>query len=175
MFSSASPCRPHTRPAGWQPLRSAACGCCRPRFRPCCPACPALNRPRYNLKRKIAGLPPVTREWYEARKAQLLASAASPVQRVWFDPLSRKKFYSENTYLAYTRCVLPCFAAGCGASLSAAAGGPGPCSARSLLRCTPARRPWPIVVSTQAPPSHAGRKNTRSWCAGAACPRPPPS
>ncbi|PSC70432.1 zinc finger protein [Micractinium conductrix] len=58
---------------------------------------------RYNLKRKIAGLPPVTHEWYEARKAQLLASAATPVQRVWFDPLTRRKFYSENTYLAFTR------------------------------------------------------------------------
>lgn len=58
---------------------------------------------RYNLKRKIARLPPVTREWYEARKAQLLASAATPVQRVWYDPLTRRKFYSENTYLAFTR------------------------------------------------------------------------
>ncbi|KAL4448436.1 hypothetical protein ABPG75_005655 [Micractinium tetrahymenae] len=58
---------------------------------------------RYNLKRKIAGMPPVTREWYEARKAQLLASAATPVQRVWYDPLTRRKFYSENTYLAFTR------------------------------------------------------------------------
>lgn len=44
----------------------------------------ALTNPhcRYNLKRKIAGLPPVTREWYEARKAQLLASSATPVQKV---------------------------------------------------------------------------------------------
>ena len=66
---------------------------------------PPLTRPtRYNLKRKIAGLPPVTREWYESRKSQLLAaSSAAAVQRVWFDPLTRKKFYSENTYLAYTR------------------------------------------------------------------------
>ena len=55
------------------------------------------------MKRKIAGLPPVTREWYEARKAQLLATASQPVQKVWFDPLSKKKFYSENTYLAFTR------------------------------------------------------------------------
>lgn len=111
----------------------------------------------YNLKRKIAGLPPVTRDWYEARKAQLLASSATPVQKVraavgprlgrlplrsratatqhvaarlrgmqppapsalshpqlpnhapacvpqvWFDPLTRRKFYSENTYLAFSR------------------------------------------------------------------------
>eukprot|EP00887_Chlorella_sp_A99_P007547 scaffold28.g7547.t1 len=62
-----------------------------------------FHRRAYNLKRKIAGLPPVTREWYEARKAQLLASAAAPVQRIWFDPLTKKKFGSENTYLAYTR------------------------------------------------------------------------
>lgn len=55
------------------------------------------------MKRKIAGLPPVTKEWYEARRAQLTAAAAGPLQRVWFDPLSKKKFYSENTYIAFTK------------------------------------------------------------------------
>ena len=25
------------------------------------------------------------------------------MQRTWFDPLTKKKFYSENTYLAFTR------------------------------------------------------------------------
>jgi pre-60S factor REI1 len=45
----------------------------------------------------------VTREWFESRKAQLAAAAAKPVQRVWLDTLSKKKFLSENTYLAYTR------------------------------------------------------------------------
>lgn len=45
----------------------------------------------------------MTREWYEARKAQLLAASSTPVQRVWFDPLTRRKFYSENTYLAFVR------------------------------------------------------------------------
>ncbi|KAL4857721.1 Cytoplasmic 60S subunit biogenesis factor REI1 1 [Chlorella vulgaris] len=58
---------------------------------------------RYNLKRKIAGMPPVTREWYEVRKAQLLATSATPVQRVWFDPLTKRKFYSENTYQTFAR------------------------------------------------------------------------
>lgn len=61
---------------------------------------------RYNLKRKVAGLPPVTREWFEEKKAQLtLASshASSSQTKVWIDTLSKKKFYSENTYLAYTR------------------------------------------------------------------------
>lgn len=58
---------------------------------------------RYNLKRKIAGLPPVTREWYDARRAQLTSTSSAPVQRVWFDPLTKKKFYSENTYQAFTR------------------------------------------------------------------------
>ncbi|KAG7670973.1 hypothetical protein Ndes2526A_g01239 [Nannochloris sp. 'desiccata'] len=58
---------------------------------------------RYNLKRKIAGLPPVTKEWYEARRAQLAASASGPLQRIWLDPLTKKKFYSENTYQAFTR------------------------------------------------------------------------
>lgn len=64
---------------------------------------------RYNLKRKIAGLPAVTREWYEARKQQLLSTTSTPVQKVWFDTLSKKKFYSENTYLAFTRCDLGCY------------------------------------------------------------------
>lgn len=32
---------------------------------------------RYNLKRKVAGLPPVTREWFDARKAQLASSDAA--------------------------------------------------------------------------------------------------
>ncbi|GFR48596.1 hypothetical protein Agub_g10500 [Astrephomene gubernaculifera] len=63
---------------------------------------------RYNLKRKVAGLPPVTKEWFEARKAQLSsaaagASAAAPVQRIWIDPLTKKKFNTENTYQAFVR------------------------------------------------------------------------
>lgn len=45
----------------------------------------------------------MTRDWYEVRKAQLLASSPGPVHRVWFDPLTRRKFYSENTYLAFAR------------------------------------------------------------------------
>lgn len=60
---------------------------------------------RYNLKRKVAGLPPVTREWFEARKAQLVSTAAAtttaPVTRVWMDPLTKKKFMSENTYNSF--------------------------------------------------------------------------
>ncbi|PNW70351.1 hypothetical protein CHLRE_17g716400v5 [Chlamydomonas reinhardtii] len=61
---------------------------------------------RYNLKRKVAGLPPVTKEWFEARKAQLSSTAASataaaPVQRVWVDPLTKKKFNTENTYQVF--------------------------------------------------------------------------
>jgi len=100
---------------------------------------------RYNLKRKVAGLPPVTKEWFEARRAQLLqqqqqqqqqqrsgggggggapaSSSASALpsagdalllpgggavpaagdDRVWYDPLTRRRFYSENTYVAHTR------------------------------------------------------------------------
>lgn len=57
---------------------------------------------RYNLKRKVAGLPPVTREWFEARKAQLVSTAAAtgtaPVTKIWMDPLTKKKFMTENTY-----------------------------------------------------------------------------
>ena len=58
---------------------------------------------KYNLKRKVAGLPPVTKEWFESRK-ELLSSTAStvgPVQKFWYDPLTKKKFSSENTYVAH--------------------------------------------------------------------------
>lgn len=63
---------------------------------------------RYNLKRKVAGLPPVTREWFDSRKAVLTGSGASSaagtaVTRVWTDPLTKKKFSSENTYQAHLR------------------------------------------------------------------------
>ncbi|GLI68657.1 hypothetical protein VaNZ11_013133 [Volvox africanus] len=62
---------------------------------------------RYNLKRKVAGLPPVTKEWFEARKAQLSSTAAgassAPVQRIWIDLLTKKKFNTENTYLAFVK------------------------------------------------------------------------
>ncbi|KAK9831427.1 hypothetical protein WJX81_003930 [Elliptochloris bilobata] len=56
---------------------------------------------RYNLKRKIAGLPPVTREWFDARKEQLTATARTTATKVWVDPLTRRRFGSENTYLAH--------------------------------------------------------------------------
>ena len=37
---------------------------------------------RYNLKRKVAGLPPVTREWFDARKEQLNLAAGGNVSKV---------------------------------------------------------------------------------------------
>ncbi len=38
---------------------------------------------RYNLKRKVAGLPPVTKEWFDARKEQLtLTGGAGEVHKV---------------------------------------------------------------------------------------------
>ncbi|PNH04777.1 Zinc finger protein [Tetrabaena socialis] len=63
---------------------------------------------RYNLKRKVADLPPVTKEWFEARKAQLSSTAAGTtaaagVQQTWIDPLTKKKFNTENTYLVFVR------------------------------------------------------------------------
>jgi pre-60S factor REI1 len=46
----------------------------------------------------------VTKEWFDAKKSQLVgASQAKNMQKVWFDPLAKKKFYSENTYTAFTR------------------------------------------------------------------------
>ncbi len=64
------------------------------------------GRCRYNLKRKVAGLPAVTKEWFDARKAQLSSvstTGAAPGQKVWLDPLTKKKFMSENTYQAHVR------------------------------------------------------------------------
>ena len=57
------------------------------------------------LSRQVAGLPPVTKEWFEARKAQLAGATTSTDtgSKVWIDPLTKKKFSSENTYLAHTR------------------------------------------------------------------------
>ncbi len=38
---------------------------------------------RYNLKRKVAGLPPVTKDWFDARKEQLtLGTANTELQMV---------------------------------------------------------------------------------------------
>lgn len=42
---------------------------------------------RYNLKRKVAGLPPVTKEWFDERKQQLtLGGGAADAQKVRFLP-----------------------------------------------------------------------------------------
>jgi len=61
----------------------------------------------------VAGLPPVTREWYDARRDALTgggagagagaggaasAGAGAASVRVWTDPLTRKRFTSEATY-----------------------------------------------------------------------------
>lgn len=56
---------------------------------------------RYNLKRKVAGLPPVTKEWFEARKEQLtLGGGAGEEDKMYYDPLTRKKYKSKNSYMA---------------------------------------------------------------------------
>lgn len=54
---------------------------------------------------QVTGLPPVTKEWFEARKAQLASGATGggAAAQIWIDPLTKKKFMSENTYQAYTR------------------------------------------------------------------------
>ncbi|CAD7703810.1 unnamed protein product [Ostreobium quekettii] len=61
----------------------------------------------YNLRRKVAGLPPVTKEWFDGRKHQIAraASKSSPGagNRVWIDPLTQKKFSSEKTYASFVR------------------------------------------------------------------------
>lgn len=58
---------------------------------------------RYNLKRKIAGLPPVTKDWFDSRKEQLSSTAALAAQQTWTDPLTKRRFGSENTYNAFVR------------------------------------------------------------------------
>lgn len=56
------------------------------------------------MKRKVAGLPPVTKEWFDSRKEQLSSSAAAlSAQKIWLDPLTKKRFSSENTYTAFVR------------------------------------------------------------------------
>jgi hypothetical protein len=60
---------------------------------------------RYNLKRKVAGLPPVTKEWFEARKAQLSTAAAAPHTKIWYDPLTKKKFQTQQTYQVWAHVV----------------------------------------------------------------------
>jgi hypothetical protein len=55
---------------------------------------------------QVAGLPPVTKDWFEARKVQLSTAATSaPNAAIWFDPLTKKKFQTQNTY--QVRGVLP--------------------------------------------------------------------
>lgn len=57
---------------------------------------------RYNLKRKVAGLPPVSKDWFEARRAQLQKTTDQrPVSKTWVDPLTGKRFGSENTYQTF--------------------------------------------------------------------------
>jgi hypothetical protein len=47
---------------------------------------------------QVAGLPPVTKDWFEARKAQLSTAAAAPHTKIWYDPLTKKKFQTQQTY-----------------------------------------------------------------------------
>jgi pre-60S factor REI1 len=43
----------------------------------------------------------VTREWFEAHIQQLAAGSGPAATRVWVDPLTNKKFGSEQTYNVY--------------------------------------------------------------------------
>jgi pre-60S factor REI1 len=40
----------------------------------------------------------VTKDWFDARKAQLSTAAAAPHTKVWYDPLTKKKFMTQQTY-----------------------------------------------------------------------------
>jgi len=79
---------------------------------------------RYNLKRRAVGLPPVSADWFAARRAQLAAAAAERASagsgsRVWVCPLSKKRFATEGTWEAW-RASAKC------ARLARAAGLAGP-------------------------------------------------
>ena len=61
---------------------------------------------RYNLKRRVAGLGPVTKEWFELHRDKLLSAASANTNKedvTYFDPLSRKSFNSESKYLEFTK------------------------------------------------------------------------
>jgi pre-60S factor REI1 len=60
---------------------------------------------RYNLKRRVAGLGPVTKEWFELHRDKLLSAQSATKNDkdvVYFDPLSRKTFNSESKYDEFT-------------------------------------------------------------------------
>ncbi|XRB23769.1 pre-60S factor REI1 [Pseudoscourfieldia marina] len=58
---------------------------------------------RYNLKRKVASLPPVTLQWFDARRAQLARAQQVAQAQVFVCPLTKKRFQSEATYRAHTQ------------------------------------------------------------------------
>ena len=45
----------------------------------------------------------MTKEWFDSRKEQLSSSAGLAAQKSWVDPLTKKRFGSENTYTAFVR------------------------------------------------------------------------
>lgn len=53
----------------------------------------------YNLKRKVAGLPPVTKEWFDAKKQHISESHLKKEQpKYWVDPITNRAFHHKNTY-----------------------------------------------------------------------------
>lgn len=88
-------------------------------------------------------MPPVTREWFEARKETLAANAGAPVAKIWTDPLTKKKFGSENTYKAFVNSKKY-------KDLVKQSGQPAPQPAVSLRRVVPAGVARNGVLSTVA-------------------------
>ena len=65
---------------------------------------------RYNLKRRVAGLGPVTKEWFELHRDKLLSRKAgsgsgggAQAIAVFVDPLSKKTFGSQKKYVEFTQ------------------------------------------------------------------------
>lgn len=63
---------------------------------------------RYNLKRRVAGLGPVTREWFDTHRDKLSLGRSRQgdgvdgnqdcIATVYYDPLSKKQFNTEAKY-----------------------------------------------------------------------------
>lgn len=62
---------------------------------------------RYNLKRRVAGLGPVTKEWFDTHRDKLVLGRSAEASQannnvIYYDPLSKKSFSTQAKYLEFT-------------------------------------------------------------------------
>jgi len=92
----AGACRAAGAPAALTPLAGGHSPAQRSLAPQSAPRAPLRGRAR-------AGLPPVTREWFEARKEQLASmQTTADAPSLWVCPLTHKKFKTEATYVTHT-------------------------------------------------------------------------